>query len=98
MMLLGQVEIDAAGTHGFERAFHSESADVDVAEDDRDEEDGKQTVHDLRELHSGNVRHVEREQQQISGYRYGGAATETEPENQVLSRRRPESLRTCRHD
>ena len=71
MMLLGPVEIDASGPHGFECTFHPERADVDVTEDDRDEENGNHTMHDLGELHPSDVRHIEREQQQKSGYRNG---------------------------
>src|SRR5580704_17418624 len=98
MMLLGPVEIDAAGAHGFKHAFHPEGADVDVTEDDRDEENGNQAMHDLGELHSGNVRHVEREQQQISGYGHGCATTGSEPEDHFFSGVEAARLRALRAD
>ena len=37
-MFLGPVEIDFAGPHRFERALHSEGADIDVTEDQGDEQ------------------------------------------------------------
>ena len=65
-MLLGPVRIDLAGPHGLEGALHSERADVNVTEDQRDEQHGDDGVHDLRDLHPEDVGDVEREQQQIA--------------------------------
>ena len=65
-MLLRPVEIDLAGSHGLERTFHAERADVDMSEDHGDEEDGDDSMHNLRDLHSEDVSHVERKEQQIA--------------------------------
>ena len=37
MMLPRPIEIDLTRAHGFERAFHSERADIDVRQNERDE-------------------------------------------------------------
>ena len=37
-MLLGPVEIDFAGAHGFECTLHPERADIDVGQDQGDEQ------------------------------------------------------------
>jgi len=66
-MLLGPVQIDLAGPHGLEGALHSERADINVTEDQRDEQNGDDGVHDLRDLHSSDVGDVERKQQQKAG-------------------------------
>ena len=66
-MFLGPVVIDVAGPHGFERALHSQRSDIDVTEDQRDEQHGDDRVHHLRDLHSGDVGDIEREQQQKAG-------------------------------
>ena len=64
VMFLRPVEIDLAGAHGLERTLHPERADVDVGKDQRDEQNGHDGVHDLRDLHVGDVRAVEGKQQQ----------------------------------
>ena len=66
VMFLRPVVIDLAGPHRLERALHSERADIDVTEDQSDEQHGNDAVHYLRDLHSGDVGDVEREQQQIA--------------------------------
>src|SRR6476469_9937818 len=83
-MFLGPVEIDFAGAHRLERALHSEGADIDVTEDQRDEQDRDDAVHDLRDLHSGDVGDVEWEQQQKAGERNRGTGAE-DAQNTIFS-------------
>ena len=64
MMLFGPVEIDVAGSHRLECAFHPKRADIDVAEDQRDKQNADNAVHHLRDLHPEDVRDVEWEEQQ----------------------------------
>ena len=64
VVLLRPVEIDLAGSHSLERAFHAQCADIDMSEDYGDEEHGDDGMHDQRDLHPENVRDVERKQQQ----------------------------------
>ena len=45
MVLLGPIEIDFTGPHGFEGALHAERADIDMAEDQRDEQESDDAVH-----------------------------------------------------
>src|ERR1700704_4602754 len=85
VMLLGPVVIDLAGAHGLERALHSKRADIDVTEDQGDEQDGDDAVHDLRDLHSGDVGDVEREQQQKARCGNQRAGTERAPEHQLFA-------------
>ncbi len=61
VVLLRPVEINLAGPHCLERSLHSDSTDIDVTEDHGDEQNGDDTVHDLRDLHSRDVGDVERE-------------------------------------
>src|ERR1700704_6472436 len=98
MVLLGPIEIHTAGAHRLEGALHSERADIDVAENDGDEEHGNQAVHDLGELHSENVRDVERKQQQIAGRCNGYATANCEPEDQLFSGIEAAGLRVLRTD
>src|SRR3982074_1094831 len=63
VVLLGPVEIDLAGAHGLERAFHPKRADIDVRKDHGDEQNGYDGVDDLRHLHVGDIGSVERKQQ-----------------------------------
>src|SRR6266576_278044 len=85
MMLLRPVEIDLAGRHGLEGALHSERADVDMSNDDRDEQNGDYGVDDLRELHACDIRHVERKYQQISRDNDGHSGAQGKPEHQLLA-------------
>ena len=55
VMLLRPVEIDLAAAHGLECTFHPEGADIDVAKDQRDEQNCDDGMYDLRQLHLGNV-------------------------------------------
>ena len=66
MMLSRPVEIDLARAHGFERTFHSERADIDVGQNQRDEQNGDDCVGCLRELHVGDIGAVEWKQQHKS--------------------------------
>ena len=68
-MFLRPVEIDLSGPHGLERAFHPERADIDVAKDQRDEQNGDDGVHDLRDLHVEDIRAEKRKQQQETRHR-----------------------------
>src|SRR6478735_12085131 len=97
-MFLGPVEIDFAGPHRLERALHSEGADIDVTEDQRDEQDRDYAVHDLRDLHSGDVGDVEWEQQQKAGERNRGTGAEDAPEHHLLSGIEPARRRVFRCD
>src|ERR1700676_3249850 len=64
VMLLRPVEIDFAAAHGFERPLHSERADIDVTQDQRDEQNRDDGMHALSELHIGDVGFVKRKYQQ----------------------------------
>src|SRR5260370_7130627 len=68
VVLLGPVDIDLPSPHGFERALHSNCADIDVSKDQGDEENGDDAVHDLGDLHPGDIGDVEAEQQKIARY------------------------------
>src|SRR5262245_13717551 len=84
-MFLCPIVINLAGPHRLERALHSERADIDVTEDQGDEQHRDDGVHHLRDLHSGDVRDVEREQQQIAGYGNQDARAERTPEHQLFA-------------
>src|SRR3979490_1014158 len=54
-MLLRPIELDLASRHGLEGAFHTERADVNMGNDNRNEQDGDNGVHDLRDLHPRDI-------------------------------------------
>src|SRR5258708_2551979 len=85
VMFLRPVVIDLAGPHRLERALQSERADIDVTEDQSDKQHGDHGVHRLRDLHSGDVGDVEREQQQIAGYRNRESRAKGAPEHQLFT-------------
>src|SRR5260370_32862462 len=64
VMFFGPVEIDLAGSHGLERALHSERADINVGEDQGDKQNRNHAVYDLRDLHSEDIGDIEWKQQQ----------------------------------
>ena len=66
-MLLGPVDVDGAGPHRLEGAFHADGADVDVRQHRRHEQDRHDGVDDLGKLHPFNSGQVEREHQLIAG-------------------------------
>src|SRR6476620_7451721 len=86
VMLLRPVEIDIAIGHGLERTLHSERADVDMRDDNRDEQNGDYGVDDLRELHPRDIRHVERKHQQISRDNNCHSSAQGKPKHQLLAR------------
>ena len=59
VVLFRPVEIDLAGAHGLERAFHAERADIDVGEDQGDEENGDDGVRARFELRNQPLGRVE---------------------------------------
>src|SRR5438874_13314261 len=85
VMLLRPVEIDIAGRHGLEGALHAECADIDMSYDNRDEQNGDQGVHDLRELHARDISHVERKHQQISRDNDCYSGAKGKPKHQLLA-------------
>src|SRR5258708_780721 len=85
VMLLCPVEIDLPGTHGLERALHPERADIDVSQDQRDEQDGHDGMHDLRELHLGDIGSIKRKQQQKSRHRDKDAGNKGKPIDEFLA-------------
>src|ERR1700682_2764528 len=86
VMLLRPVEIDLAAAHGLERTLHPERADIDVAKDQRDEQNGHAGVHYLGELHAGDVDPGEEgEQQQKARYRHGNAGSKGKPIDKLLA-------------
>ena len=86
-MLLGPVQIDLAGAHGVERAFHADRADIGMGQHDGDEDQANKAMHDLCDLHVPDGRCEEREQQQHARDRERHAAKNDRPENQLLDRK-----------
>src|SRR5258708_33924634 len=84
-MLLCPVEIAPPGNHGVERALHPERADIDVSQDQRDEQDGHDGMHDLRELHLGDIGSIKRKQQQKSRHRDRDAGNPGKPIDKTLT-------------
>src|ERR1700676_5090729 len=85
VMLLRPIEIDLSGAHRFERTLHPERADIDVAKDQRDEQNGHDGVHDLRQLHVGDIGSVKRKQQQKPRYRDRDAGRKGKPIDKLLA-------------
>ena len=69
-----------------------------MTEDQGDEQHGDDGVHDLRDLHSGDVGDVERKQQQKAGYRNQDARAERAPEHQLLAGIEPARRSVLRFD
>ena len=93
MMFLRPIDIDFTGPHGLEGTLHAERTDIDMAEDYRDEQKRDDAVRSLRDLHPENIRHVKREQQQITRYGDREAGAEGAPKHQLLTR--VEAARGC---
>src|ERR1700682_417603 len=86
VMLFRPVEIDLSGAHGFERTLHPERADIDVAKNQRDEQNGHDGVHYLCELHAGDVDPGEEgKQQQKTQDRHGNAGSKGKPIDKLLA-------------
>src|SRR5215472_14664741 len=85
VMLLRPIDVDGAVPHPFERAFHPDRTDIDVSDHDGDEQQRRHAVDDLGHLHVGDVGPVEREHENVTGCRDGGAAEHDDPIDHLLS-------------
>src|SRR5260370_38518302 len=86
VMLFRPVASDVAGARDVERPLQPGRADVDVAEDQRDEQNGHDGVHYLCELHAGDVDPGEEgEQQQKARHRDGNAGSKGKPIDKLLA-------------
>src|SRR5437899_7652887 len=84
-MLLRPVEIDLAGGHRLEGALHTERADVDVGDDNRNEQDGDHGMHDLCDLHPRDISHIERENQQTTRNNDRRSSAKRKPKHQLFA-------------
>ena len=78
--------IDFAGTHGLERTFHADRADIDVGKDQGNEQNGYDGMYDLRKLHPDDVHSVKRKQQQEPRYGNRDARRNRKPVDKLLAK------------
>jgi hypothetical protein len=85
VMLLRPVAVDAAAPHRLEGALHADGADVDVADDEADHQQGEPRVQALRDLHARVVRPVEGKHQAEPGQRQPEPTQRHAPEDDLLA-------------
>src|SRR5262245_40190038 len=85
-MFLGPIEIDVTVGHRPERSLHPDRAEIDVAENKRDEQHTDHGVEDLRQLHVADGEPgVEREQQHEAAYDHRSAGDYDNPVQYFLA-------------
>src|SRR5436853_7850350 len=85
-MLLGPVAIDPSTPHSAEGALHANCADVDVADDQTDHEQGNGRVQGLHDLHSRVTRPEEWKHHSGAGYREREPTQPDRPKDEPLPR------------
>src|SRR5205807_2645283 len=89
VVFLGPIEVDGAGAHRLEGAFHAERADIDVREHRGDEQHRDDAVGHFGFLHRLDRRAVEREDQHIAADGNRAAAQHNDPIHQLFTRIKP---------